>query len=245
MFLQGTGESVANDPPIRWESSNYALFCYIVKPSLQILRRAHNAMAFVPVPGIVEVFIEHTFHGKPGVGWVVHYESTIDPSDPAVMADMGDSIIAWWIAEMKPYVTAQVTLNRVRMRLLTTANSAIMDRIPGSVQTGTLTGQAMPGNVAFSIKKNTGLAGRSLRGRIYQFGFNEADVDGNNLGVGRASTYVDAWTEALFLAGVEGNYGMVVVSKYSQNQPRVTGIATDVTSISYSDLRLDTRRDRL
>lgn len=202
-------------------------------------------MAFVPVTNVVETFIEHTFHGKQGVGWVLHYETDMGAWTNLLLADFAAQLIAWWAAEMKPNVTNQVSLTRIRMRDLTTQNGLVLDVIPGTSQVGTLTGQAMPGNVAFSIKKNTGYAGRSFRGRIYQFGFNEADVDGNNIGVGRASAYVDAWNEARLLVGSLGDYGMVVVSKYSGNAPRVTGLKTDVASFTYSDLRVDTRRDRL
>jgi hypothetical protein len=103
----------------------------------------------------------------------------------------------------------------------------------------------MPANVAFSLKKNTGLAGKNFRGRIYQFGMAEADVAQNFVTTGYALAVQAAWTEALLLTGDGFDYGMVLASKYTQNAPRPVGIATDVTSISYADLRVDTRRDRL
>ena len=189
--------------------------------------------------------MEHTFHGKAGVGWVLHYENSLGAWNTDAVQDLFSLLVAWWNTHMKPNVTAQVQLNRIRGRVLTTATSGIDERVLATPLVGTLTGQAMPANVAFSLKKNTGLAGRSNRGRIYQFGFNEADVDGNNLGAGRAGAYVNAWTEALLMVGDPGTYGMVVASRYNNNAPRVTGVATDVLSISYSDLRIDTHRGRL
>lgn len=202
-------------------------------------------MPFVPVPNVSEYFIEHSFNGVPGVGWVLHYETTGGVWTEDDNLELAVLLKGWWNDHMKANVTSAVQLTRIRWRVLTTATSGVGDYNSGLPITGTLTGQAMPNNVAFSLKKNTGLAGRSNRGRIYQFGFNEADVDGNFLGAGRANAYVAAWTEALLLVGAVNSYGMVVASKYSGNAPRVTGVATDVTNISYSDLRIDTRRDRL
>lgn len=202
-------------------------------------------MPFVPAPNIAEVFVEHTFHGKPGLGWVLHYESTINPWTVALLDDLGNMLRAWWVAEMQANVTNQVTLNRIRLRDITTANSAIYDYSTSLPVSGTLTGQAMPANVAFSIKKNSGLAGKSFRGRVFQFGFNEADVDGNNLGAGRANSYVAAWNEARLLIGGMADYGMVICSKFSQNAPRAVAVSTDVTSFSYANLQIDTQRDRL
>lgn len=202
-------------------------------------------MPFVPVPNIVEVFMEHSFHEKQGIGWVLHYENALGVWSTDTMQELFSQLIAWWTASMKPLVTADVTLYRVRGRVLTTATSGIDERVLTSPQTGTRAGQAMPNNVAFSLKKNTGLAGRSNRGRIYQFGFAEADVSGNFMTTALANSYVTAWNEALLFTGELTTYGMVVASKYSGNAPRPTGVATDVLYISYSDTRVDTRRDRL
>jgi len=202
-------------------------------------------MAFIPVPNILEVFIEHTFNAKPNIGWVVHYESTAPVWTESMVLDCLQMIIVWWNAEMKPCVTADVALTRVRGRVLTTATSGIGELTGGLPINGTRSGASMPANVAFSLKKNTGLAGKNFRGRIYQFGMAEADVSQNFVTTGYALAVQAAWTEALLLTGDGFDYGMVLASKYTQNAPRPSGIATDVTSISYADLRVDTRRDRL
>lgn len=202
-------------------------------------------MTFVPATNVAEVFVEHTFNGKAGVGWVWHFDLSTPPWTEEKLLDLGGAIKAWWDTDMQPNMTAQVSLTRIRLRDITTANSPIADYSTGLPLVGSLTGQAMPGNVAFSIKKNTGLAGRSYRGRSYIFGFNEADVDQNSLGAGRANAYVAALNNALLLVGSLSDYGMVVVSKYSGNTPRVLGLVTPMTSWSYADLTVDTRRDRL
>jgi hypothetical protein len=202
-------------------------------------------MPFVPAAGIAEVFVEHTFNGKPGLGWVLHFESTVLPWTVAILADLGNEIRAWWVAEMQANMTTAVRLDRIRLRDITSQNSPIYDFNTSLPVSGTLTGQSMPGNVAFSIKKNSGLAGRSFRGRVYQFGFNEADVDLNSIGAGRANSYVAAWNEARLLVGGLADYGMVICSKFSQGSPRAAAVSTPVTSFSYADLTIDTVRNRV
>ena len=202
-------------------------------------------MAFIPVPNIAEVFVEHSLNGKPGVGWVVHYETTGASWNAADLTELCALLAAWWNIEMKSTVTAQVILQRIRARDLTTANSPIVEYTTGMPIIGTGTGSSEPGNVSFSLKKNTGIAGRSYRGRIYMMGMSDTNVTGNLLNATVANLWVAAWTEALLLVGSVQSYGMVVASRYANNAPRVSGISTPVISISYADLRIDTRRDRL
>jgi len=202
-------------------------------------------MPFVPAPNIVEVFMEHTLNNKKGVGWVLHYETDVVPWTVTRMTDLATVLAAWWNTEMKPNMNTSCSLDRIRMRELTGPNSLVVDYTTGLPIGGTLSGSPITGNVAFSLKKNTGLAGRSFRGRIYQFGFVETDTTLNELSAARANAYVAAWTEALFLTGFDADYGMVLTSKYSGGSPRASAISTDVTSISYADSTVDTRRDRL
>lgn len=202
-------------------------------------------MAFVPAAGICEVFMEFQSNGKEGVGWVLHFEHTNANWTATEFDDLGDQLRTWFNTHMKPQMNTTCGLHRIRMRDLTTQNSGVYDYTQLLPIDGTLSGSSLPNNVAFSLKKNTGLSGKSFRGRIYQFGFVEADVTLNLITPTRAAAYVAAWTEALFMTGATDDFGMVLVSKFSGGAPRASALVTDVTSISYADLRVDTRRDRL
>lgn len=202
-------------------------------------------MPFVPATNVVEVFMEHTLNNKKGVGWVIHYESSLGAWTPATMNDLALQLRDWWNTDMKPLVNTSVSLDRIRMRDLTTQAGLVLDYTAGLPIAGTLAGSPSTANVAFVLKKNSGYAGRSYRGRIYQFGFVETDTTLNELSSARANAYVAAWTNALLLVGAAADYGMLIISKYSGGAPRATAIETDVTSISYSDSTVDTRRDRL
>lgn len=202
-------------------------------------------MVFVPATNVVEAFVEHTFNGKDGVGWVLHYESSMGAWDLAQMADLGNELVTWWDTNMQPLMAGSVSLQRIRMRDITTANGLVLDYTTGLPLAGTRSGAAMPGNVALSIKKNTGYAGRSFRGRIYQFGMVEGDVTANYIEAGYTTPLLAAWTQALLLVGAVGDYGMLVVSKYSAGSPRPLALETEVVSVSLADTRIDTRKDRL
>lgn len=202
-------------------------------------------MAFVPAAGIAEVFMEFVCNGKPGLGFVLHYEKTAPAWTSAILADLGEYLRVWFNTHLKPQMHTSSALQRIRMRDLTTQNGLVADYATGLPISGTLAGSPVTNNVAFSLKKNTGFAGKNFRGRIYQFGFVEVDTIGNTLDSARANAYVDAWTEALFISGGLADYGMVLVSKYFNNAPRAAALVTDVTSITYADLTVDTRRDRL
>jgi hypothetical protein len=136
-------------------------------------------------------------------------------------------------------------LERIRLRNISTQNGMVLDYTTGLPLVGTGSPAPTPNNVSFSLKKNTGLAGKSYRGRVYLLGLTEVAVNGNFLDAAVANLFVDAFNEALILVGAEDTYAMALVSKYTGNNPRSSALVSNVTSFSYSDLRIDTRRDRL
>lgn len=202
-------------------------------------------MAFVPVTGIAEVFMEHNLNDKSGVGWVLHYEKTLGAWTNATLVDLAEQLIVWWDTHLQPLVGAHMALTRVRLRDLSTQNGLIADVTSTLPINGTLSGTPPSNNVAWSLKKSTGLSGRSFRGRIYHMGMTESVVNANLIDTSHGNAVITAWNEALFFSGGVADYGMVVVSKYSGGNPRVLGLATDCIAIAAADFRVDTRRDRL
>ena len=202
-------------------------------------------MVFVPANGICEVFMEHSVNDVTNIGWVLHYERSGATSWSVLFEDLGQYLVNWWDVHMQPLVSTATLLQRVRMRDLTSQNAPIGDYSIGLPLTGTATGQPASNNVAISVKKNTGLAGKSYRGRIYQLGLTENQVVGNFIDSAYRTALLAAWTEALFITGGSAEYGMVLVSKYSAGAPRAAALVNDVTSVSLADTRIDTRRDRM
>jgi len=90
----------------------------------------------------------------------------------------------------------------------------------------------------------TGIAGRSFRGRTYLAGLIASEVVNNQLDGGRALGMVSGLDQVRQdMAAL--NFFLVVVSRVHNGAPRVTGVATTVTSILAVDNRVDTQRRRL
>jgi len=202
-------------------------------------------MPFIPAAGICEVFMEHSVNDVLNLGWVLHYEASVGSWGPTAFDDLGQYLVNWWDVHMQPLVSTGTLLQRVRMRDITSQNAPIGDYSTGLPITGTATGQPASNNVSLSVKKNTGLAGKSFRGRLFQLGLTENHVVGNFIDSTYRTALLAAWNEALFIVGGNADYAMVLVSKYSNKAPRAAGLVTPVTSFSLADTRVDTRRDRM
>jgi len=202
-------------------------------------------MPFVPALNIAEVFMEHSVNDKTGIGWVLHYGTTGVTWDLVGLEDLAVTLTNWWESFIQPLVSSATNLQRVRLRDITTQNGLIYDSTFGLPLSGTATGQPASNNVSLSVKKNTGFAGKSKRGRIYQLGLTENHVVGNFIDSTYRTAILAAWEEAKSLAGGAETFDMFVVSKYSGNAPRSTALLTAVSGFSLADTRVDTRRDRL
>ncbi len=90
------------------------------------------------------------------------------------------------------------------------------------------------------VRLSTGLSGRSFLGRVFTIGVQEsAYAQDGSVSAAVAGTHQVSW-ETLRTALVSAGYQLAVVSLYSgkdgngNSLPRAAGIATPVTSISYS-----------
>ena len=203
-------------------------------------------MPFVPALGVVEVFVEHQYQGAQGKGYVMHYDNSLGPCTLPLMAELATEIIDWWNVQMKPLVNNQTVLERIRMRDISTAEGLVYDTASGLPISGTRAGTPTQSQVVISVKKNTGLAGKSQRGRVYHFGFNQGDFSvANNLSTAYTTLVETAWNAALSLVGATANYDMQLVSKFTGGQPRATAEVRPITNMTLVDRRVDTNRLKL
>ena len=149
MLLQGRGVSVANDRPI--------FGCPLRSQSR---RRSDNAMPFIPTERVINAFLEYTGPDGEIMGTSLDFRtgSTVTLTD---LNDLGAGIASWWDTDMQPLMTAGYTLNRIKLRDMSAENSFVVDWVGILPLTGTMAGNSMPSSVAWSLKKQTGLAGRS------------------------------------------------------------------------------------
>lgn len=203
-------------------------------------------MPFVPATNIVEVFMEHQYHGVQGKGYVLHYDNSLGPWTLPLMAELATELIDWWTVQMRPLVNNQTVLERIRMRDITQAEGLVYDTSTGLPLAGSRAGTPVQSQVVISVKKATGLAGKSQRGRVYHFGFNQGDFTGTNtLSTAYTALVETAWNAALGLVGATANYDMQLVSKFTGGQPRTIAEVRPITAMSLVDRRVDTNRLKL
>jgi hypothetical protein len=202
-------------------------------------------MAFIPVDRTINAFLQYSGPDGELMGTSLDFRtgSAVTIAD---LNDLGAGIASWWDTDMQPLMTAGYTLERIKLRDLTAEDSFIVDWVGILPLTGSLAGNSLPSSVAWCIKKQTGFAGRSFRGRIYHMGMGEAEVSGNYVDATYASNVLDAWENLMSQLDETGNgFQMVVVSRYTNGAPRLAGVATNVTGLVHVDLRVDTQRRRL
>jgi hypothetical protein len=198
-------------------------------------------MAFIPVPNVGEFALNFLYNGQPAVN-VFHVLFPSPPNATELEATCG-LFRTWWIGELAPEVTNNASLQYITARDLSTQNSVGIIYNTSLPASGRASVAALPSNVTLAVKWGTGLAGRSYRGRTYHVGLGESQVAGNTVDNTALTNYRDAYT-ALITAIDNAGGQLVVVSKYTNNAPRTTGIATPITSATIEP-NVDTQRRRL
>lgn len=202
-------------------------------------------MAFVPFNDVANVFFQFTGPDDEECGYSIDFKSRV-AIGPTEMETLGSAVASWFDTEMQTLMTAGFTLQRLIIRDLSVADSWVTDWVGILPLTGSLAGNSMPSNVCWALKKKTGFAGRSFRGRIYHMGLSEDVVSGNYVDSTYAASVLDAWNELITQAAEAGDgWDMVVCSRFADGVERTTGVATLVTGIVNTDLIVDTQRRRL
>lgn len=200
-------------------------------------------MAFQAVPDAAEIIIEY-------LGNSVQQVNTLQASkaggynlaDLVVLAVAVDAeITASWL----PIQTRDVTYISTTVRGLAFANDQVTTVDTGSAQGGVLS-DGLPSNATISIKRGSGLTGRSARGRIYWIGIpavqlqpnenqlNVLDVDAIEAAVDdmRAAITATVWTAA-------------IVSRFFESVERDPGVFFEWIETQAVNINVDSMRSRL
>lgn len=206
-------------------------------------------MPFVPVPNTAEFEIIMTLDGQ-------RIENTLyadlgAPWDAAALNAACDVLANWWVDNMAPLTSDQVTLLAVEGTSLESNTAPVGANSVGTPQVG-LQGEPVPNNCALAVSFRTALRGRSFRGRNYVAGLAEADVNRSHVDA-TLVTQIEAAYNALVTAFGDAPVGAawVVVSRFSgvdvnhKPIPRTTGVTTPITSAHIVDDVIDSQRRRL
>jgi hypothetical protein len=130
---------------------------------------------------------------------------------------------------------ASITLDRVGLRDLRTANQPLIESPVNSAGTGT--GDLLARALSVVVTMRTALAGKSFRGRSYVPGFNEAQNAADGTIAASATSAANAWITGIRTAATARGHTLAVGSP-------TLGISTPVTAQVVRDSVWDVQRRR-
>ena len=200
-------------------------------------------MAFQSVPETAEAVIKYTLHGELMLNTVhARFVGGYDLADLQNLADVvGAAVVANWLPQQSIDASYDITA----VRGLEFENDQEAVSILGNGP-GTVASVAMPGNVTLSIKKASTQTGRSARGRLFFLGMPRSFLDTNeNFFTSSAATAMQAAVEAVRIAIAGSGWSPVIVSRFTNNAKRPTGVTFFwATTIAVND-NVDSLRGRL
>jgi hypothetical protein len=199
-------------------------------------------MTFIPAISVVETDIRCLWDGQ-RVESSLYWLAGSPPTAASVQA-LAESISAWFVARYLPVVAASLSLTSVYARDLTTEASWVYEDFTSAGIAGGSASPSLPNSNTISIKFGTSVAGRSGRGRNFWMGMTEDDIVGSAVQAGSLAGFVSIYADLLATAAPAG-HTWVVLSRYHDNAPRVTGVTYPVTQVGYADAFIDVQRRRL
>lgn len=202
-------------------------------------------MAFQRVPNTAEIdviytlngiIVQNTFYGQFPAGYSV--------GDLQTLADAIDlNLAASWLPDQPP----EAIYDRIEVRGLNAEFDFVVTQ-NANAGPGSNVDRTLPNNVTLSIKKISGLTGRSARGRVYWIGILEGEILPSNENF-LAQAYVD-----LIVADVDfvrtnidliPGWNAVLVSRFTGGAKRSEGITFPWVGSVAVNTRVDTYRPRL
>lgn len=202
-------------------------------------------MAFQSVPNTAEIDIIYTLNGETvqNVYYAVLLAGYI-LADLQALADAIDlQVQGTWKSQQAP----EAVYVRTEVRGLENENDLLAQQSL-STGPGVHTGAALPNQVTFSVKKTSGLTGRSARGRTYWIGIPDnvqQSANENLLGPAYAADVVTAVGSIRTTTASVGLWEPALVSRFTGGVARPVGITFPWVGETNVDLRLDTLRSRL
>lgn len=201
-------------------------------------------MAWPHLPGVLKVVVTFGFEGKPSVN--VHFIKLDSPTTPISLSRLLEMASIFKNAldvEWKPFMGSEWTVDKITATDWSLENGQQFEQVTGLPITGVAATEEVPASVAVVASHRTVHTGRSFRGRTYMMGLVEGNVGGNNVD-GLLMTGIADYFTALDTAFIATGAKLAVYSLYSDGVPRVTPVATPVTSLIINS-RVDTQRKRL
>lgn len=200
-------------------------------------------MAFQSVPQTAEIVI--SYEGNQITSNNVLQAKKTGGYNLSDLEELAAAVDASIVADWLPLQTLDQDYISTTVRGLEFANDQETVNNDGTGP-GTIADAGLPGNVTFSVKKSSGLTGRTARGRMYWIGIPDTKLAANENRL--TSTYVgeveDA-VEAMRAAIDATTWFPVIVSRFLDGQPRATGAVFPWIATVAVNENIDSQRRRL
>lgn len=136
-------------------------------------------MPFVAIPDTIQVDMVNSLGGQTVVwGWQWEKAGGFSMS---VAESFADEIFVWWDEQIKPLLSANLTLDIIRLTDLSSSTGFVIEWTTQLPEAHTGVEPSLPGSAAAVVSFKTGNRGRAFRGRCYIPGLMETDVNVNTL----------------------------------------------------------------
>jgi len=160
------------------------------------------------------------------------------------LADLALKLHQWYTTYLKGNLSGAIALTDIVCTAIHSATAPQHTRIVSPSEAGTAGASSLGLGEAMVVTLRTPLRGRNYRGRTYLPGVGGLyRTDPGNISTTGTSQIIAAMAK-LIDPLVMGSHIMVVPSRFTNNAPRVNGIANPVTALSM-DTFVDSQRRRL
>lgn len=202
-------------------------------------------MAFQSVPNTAEIDVIYTYNGET-VQNVFYAEKSggYNQSDIQELADEIDIAVGQNWTDIQP---AEAVYDRTEVRGLDAENDLIATANTNAGP-GIAVGSALPNNATFSVKKISGLTGRSARGRSYWIGIPTSELLASNENFLKTAFADEVVTEIGRIRtriNTTSTWEAVLVSRFAGGAKRAMGKTFPWTGVVKVNEVIDTQRSRL
>lgn len=199
-------------------------------------------MPFIPVPNTVQVEVIFEMQDQVVENTLYYANDTPSIENATALLEAVNTAIQ---DQLIPLLSSAITLVRLVATLISAIDGFVVTNTTGLPVDGGGSADALPSNVALCISKRTALRGRSARGRNYIAGIPLDARESQDVLTSAFTTAVVSAFETILGAGADDGWVPVVVSRFHDNAPRVTGVTNPITSVIVVDNIMDSQRRRL
>lgn len=176
----------------------------------------------------------------------VYYVHKVSPWSQIDVAAIVTAFTNWETSNAAAQRGAYVELVRVTATDLTSLSGVRIDDQLVAPIPGTRSSTPLPANVTFAVKANIGKRGRGTNGRTYWIGLTEGQILDDQMQAAAAGLIVTALETLISdISGAVAGSALGVIHQFINRIWQPNAPFDPIVNYAYTDLNLDSQRDRL